>query len=93
MVAEDVGKRLFVSETEAQRRFDELMARVEHGETIAIMREGRVVAELSPGSEPEFDREQAQESVARFLEERSKWPATNVTREEILAWRHEGHRW
>ena len=93
MVAEEVGKRVFVSESEVPECFSDLMARVAEGETVAITRNGKVVAELSPEPEPEFDRERAEAAVARFLEERAKWPPTNVTREEILAWRHEGHRW
>ena len=95
MVAEDVGKRMVVSESEVPECFSDLMARVAEGETVAITRNGNVVAELSPGPEPEpeFDQERAEAAVARFLEDRAKWTLTNVTLEEILAWRHEGHRW
>lgn len=92
MVAEDVGRRLFVSESEVKERFEELLAEVELGETIAVMRDGRVVALLSPSSETTIGDDERREAFERFLEERAKWPRTNITREEILASRHEGHR-
>ena len=92
MVAEDVSKRFVCSEDYVRERFDELMARVGRGETVAITREGRVVAELSPQSEPEFDREQAKAAVAKFREERARLGPINATIEELMAWRHEGHR-
>lgn len=93
MVAEDVSKRSFISESEAQPRFDELMARVKRGETISITQDGRVVAELSPGSQRRFEERGRSKALSEFLEEKATWPPMNVTREEILAWRHEGHRW
>ncbi len=92
MVAERVGKQSFLKISEAKELFDEIMVRVENGETVRIMREGRVVAELSPGSESPFDCEDAERAVADFRKERATWPKVNVTRDEILAWRHEGHR-
>lgn len=91
MVAEEVGRRLFVSESEAKERFEELLAEVGLGKTIAVMRDGDVVAVLSPSSETLSDEER-REAFERFLEERAKWPRTNITRDEILASRHEGHR-
>ena len=92
MVGEQIGKQSFLKISEAKERFDEIVARVENGETIRILREGRVVAELSPGTERPFDRENAEEVVADFRKERATWAKVKVTRDEILAWRHEGHR-
>ncbi len=92
MVAEQVGKRVFSTLDEVKDRFDEVIARVENGESFAIMREGRVVAELSPESKPPFEREAAEQTQADFRKERATWPKVNITRAEILAWRHEGHR-
>ena len=83
MVGEQIGKQSFLKISEAKERFDE---------TIRILREGRVVAELSPGTERPFDRENAEEVVADFRKERATWAKVKVTRDEILAWRHEGHR-
>ena len=38
------------------------------------------------------ERERRRRAVERFLESRRKWKKVKVTTEEILAWRHEGHR-
>ena len=93
MVADHRRRRLFVHEEEVSERIAELIDRTERGQTIAIMREGQVVSELVPGTEPKHDPEKAKAAVERFLEERAQWAPTGITREEILAWRHEGHRW
>ena len=92
MVAEKIGKRAFLEISDVRERFDEVFARVEDGESVAILRDGRVIAELLPGPEQQIDPDVRREAFERFLEERAKWPRTNVTREEILASRHEGHR-
>ncbi|MDE2966675.1 MAG: hypothetical protein OXS30_04180 [Chloroflexota bacterium] len=92
MVTDQAGKRTFLQLSEVRESFDDVIARVEVGESVAIMRDGEVVAELLPGSEPKDDPETRREAYERFLEERAKWPRTNITREEILSSRHEGHR-
>ena len=38
------------------------------------------------------ERERRRRAVDGFLESRRKWKKVKVTTEEILAWRHEGHR-
>ena len=97
MVTEDVERRLFVDEDEVAGRLSELIDRTERGQTIAIMREGRVVSELIPGPEPASDLslDDAMAEAHAFLDRvqqlRGGRP-TGMTREEILAWRHEGHR-
>lgn len=78
--------------SDVRESLDEVIARVEEGESVAILRDGRVVAELLPGKGPNIDPEARREAFEHFLEERAKWPRTNLTREEILASRHEGHR-
>lgn len=95
MVAEQVGKRVFSTLDEVKDRFDEVIARVENGESFAIMREGRVVAELSPESKPEIDQKDRHAAFQRFwdeLRELRRAEPTGITREEILKWRHEGHK-
>lgn len=95
MVADKVGKRVFLELSDMRERFEEVIARVEDGESVALMRDGRVVAELSPGSEPEIDRKKAVAAVKRLREQMAEWrktEPTGVTRDEILKWRHEGHR-
>ena len=85
-------EQVWVQEGEVAEHLAELIACAEDGKIVKILREGRVIAELIPSSEPKFDPEHAAEAMDKFLEERAKWPKVNVTREEILAWRHEGHR-
>ena len=79
-----------IQATEARTRFAELLRDVEHGETVAITRHGKTIAHLVPAhAQARSDREKA---VDRFLERRARWAPTGMTREEILAARHEGHR-
>ena len=77
--------------TIAKARFAELLRDVERGESIAITRNGTRVAVLAPIDE--YEREQRQKAVDRFMEMRSTWKPTGVSTEEILSWRHEGHRY
>lgn len=93
MVGEEKDTRNVWPFNSARKRFDEILCQVERGETVLITRGGRVVAQFSPPAEDQCELTEAGAWVQRFLEERETWPPTNVTREEILAWRHEGHRW
>ena len=79
-----------IQSTEAKARFAEILRSVEHGETIAITRHGKTVAHLVPAREQEQAGRDA--GVDRFLKRRASWRPTGMTREEILAARHEGHR-
>ena len=90
-----------VSATEVPARLPELLRTVERGETIAITRRGKAVAHLVPAenqeraqSVPSEDQERARRkaAVAHFMRLRSQWKPTGMSREEILAARHEGHR-
>lgn len=65
-------------------------ATVERGESIAITRNGKKVAALVPVED--YDREERRKAMDRFMEMRSKWKPTGMSREEILAARHVGHR-
>ncbi len=76
--------------TEAKARFAEVLRDVEDGETIAITRHGKAVAHLVPVLDREAEERKA--AVDRFREARRQWAPTGMTREEILAARHEGHR-
>ena len=77
--------------TEAKARLAELLRAVENGETVAITRRGKPVAHLIPA--PDRERDRRQEAVARFRERRRRWRRIDVSTDEILAARHEGHRW
>ncbi|HEX7776343.1 MAG TPA: type II toxin-antitoxin system prevent-host-death family antitoxin [Parvibaculum sp.] len=78
-----------IQASEAKARFSSLLDDVERGETIAITRHGKVIARL----EPERDQRQAKvaETIAKIKEFRKTMP--RVTLEEILQWRHEGHKY
>ena len=77
--------------TEAKARLAELLRAVETGETVAITRRGKPVAHLIPA--PDRERDRRKEAVARFRERRRRWRRIDVSTDEILAARHEGHRW
>ena len=77
--------------TEAKARLAELLRAVEAGETVAITRRGKPVAHLVPA--PDRERDRRKEAVARFRERRRRWRRIDVSTDEILAARHEGHRW
>lgn len=95
MVAEPAGEHCdsvkYCPAIVARHRFDQMLEQVERGETVLIHKGGRVIAQFSP---PTDSREVDSESllfVERVAELRDGEP-TNATREEILAWRHEGHK-
>ncbi|HEY4344462.1 MAG TPA: type II toxin-antitoxin system prevent-host-death family antitoxin [Parvibaculum sp.] len=79
-----------IQASEAKTHFSSLLDDVERGETIAITRHGKVIAQL----EPKKDDQQAKvaQTFAK-LEELRKTVRSKVTTEEILQWRHEGHKY
>ena len=79
-----------IQATQAKTHLAELLREVEHGETIAITRHGKTVAHLVPPHAQ--DRATREAAVERFRRRRAGWRRVDVSIEEILAWRHEGHR-
>lgn len=79
-----------IAATEAKAHLSELLRQVEQGEAIAITRHGRTVAHLMPPAV--HDQESRKAAVEEFLKHRATLPRLGVTRDELLAWRHEGHR-
>lgn len=75
----------------ARYRFDQMLEQVERGETVLIHKGGRVIAQFSPPSDSLEVDSKSLLFLERVAELRDGKP-TNVTREEILAWRHEGHK-
>jgi len=76
--------------TEAKARLADLLRTVENGETIAITRHGKAIAHLVPArSAAESAR---QEALERFGRRRRRWNPTKASIEDVLAWRHEDHR-
>ena len=80
-----------VQATEAKARFAELLRTVERGETVVITRHGRAVARVIPAQEAE--REDYSEAVARFCRRLQELEPVDMSIEEILQARHQGHRW
>ena len=78
-----------VQASEAKTHLPRLLDEVERGETIIITRHGRAIARLVP----EADRRQAEidAAIARIQERRAR--ASRVTLQELLAARHEGHKY
>ena len=79
-----------VQATVAKARLSELLRDVERGESITITRNGKKVTVLVPIEDEE--RERREKAMDRFMEMRSQWKPTGMSREEILAARHQGHR-
>ena len=79
-----------IQATEAKIHLAELLRNVEQGETVGITRHGKTIAHLVPAETQ--DRIQRKKAVDEFRRRRSQWSDVDVSLEDILAWRHEGHR-
>ena len=79
-----------VQSTEAKAQFARLLSEVERGETVTITRDGKAVAHLVPAHVDDTGRRQA--AVDALHAWRDTLPKTGTTVEDILRWRHEGHR-
>jgi prevent-host-death family protein len=78
-----------VNVAEAKARFAELMRRAEAGEEVVIARDNEPVLRLvlfEHGERPE-----ARAAVEAFLKIREKMKPTTL--QEVLSWRHEGHKY
>ncbi|MEO7026428.1 MAG: type II toxin-antitoxin system prevent-host-death family antitoxin [Caulobacteraceae bacterium] len=75
--------------SDAKARFSELLTFVERGESVSITRHGRPIARLTP--EVDDRRARVVESIQGLEAIRPTMP--KMTLDEILAWRHEGHRY
>ena len=80
-----------IQATEAKAHLAELLRAVERGESFSITRHGKVIAHLIPA--PSAEEQARRAAVARFRAARATWAKVPVSTEEILAWRHEGHRY
>ena len=79
-----------IQATEAKAKLAELLRMVERGESVVITRHGKPIAHMVPALENDLARRRA--AVERFRERRRKWRKIDMSTEEILAARHEGHR-
>jgi prevent-host-death family protein len=78
-----------VSAYEAKTHLPKLLRAAEQGETVIITRHGKPVAQLGPVKE--HNREEILAVIERMKRARAR--RAKVTVEEILAWRHEGHKY
>ena len=78
-----------VSTYEAKTQLPRLIRAAERGETVISTRHGKPVAQLGPVQDRR--REEIAEVIERMERARAKVP--KVSLEEILAWRHEGHKY
>jgi prevent-host-death family protein len=78
-----------IQSSEAKARLPHYLDQVERGETLVITRHGRPIAHLVPAPELDHDR------VRRALEQISalRQSVGKMTLDEILAARHEGHKY
>jgi prevent-host-death family protein len=87
------GGQREVASSEAKTHFAELLDAVERGETIAITRHGRPVARLVPDEEARRQRVAKALDAIEKLGKKVRKEHGPTTIEEILAWRHEGHKY
>jgi prevent-host-death family protein len=78
-----------VTAYEAKTHLPRLIRAVEQGETVIITRHGKPVAKLAPVEDQR--RANVAEVMKRMEALRRRLP--KVSLDEILAWRHEGHKY
>jgi prevent-host-death family protein len=78
-----------VTAYEAKTHLPRLIRAVEQGETVIITRHGKPVAKLAPVEDQR--RANVAEVMKRMEALRRRLP--KVSPDEILAWRHEGHKY
>lgn len=76
---------------QAKTNLGQLLKRVERGEQIAITVKGKRVARLVP--EPEAERTDIRDAVERLKTFARRHDIKEATVEELLAAKHEGHRY
>jgi prevent-host-death family protein len=78
-----------IQASEAKIHLPQLLDDIERGETIVITRHGRAIARLVP--EDAMRRQGRGEAVERLKALRATMPQVRL--EELLAMRHEGHKY
>lgn len=78
-----------IQASEAKTHLPEILDAVERGETVRITRHGRPIARLVP--EARRRQDEIDEAIANIRKLRRR--TGSVTREEILAFRHAGHKY
>jgi prevent-host-death family protein len=80
-----------VQSSEAKTHLPELLDAVEAGETIVITRHGRPIARIVPESHQK--KQEIREAIEELRALRDSLPKTGLTVDDILAMRHEGHKY
>jgi prevent-host-death family protein len=78
-----------IQSSEVKAKLPQYLDEVERGETIVITRHGKPVAHLVPA--PAQDRDRVRRALDRMAARRQL--TGKVTLDELLAWRHEGHKY
>jgi prevent-host-death family protein len=78
-----------VTAYEAKTHLPRLIRAAERGETVIITRHGKPVAQLGPVKD--HSREEISKVIERMKRARAKRPRVSI--QEILAWRHDGHKY
>jgi prevent-host-death family protein len=78
-----------IQASDAKAHLSRLLDEVERGETIVITRHGRAIARIIP--EADRRRHEIKEAVENIKELRKHTGKVSI--EELLAWRHEGHKY
>jgi prevent-host-death family protein len=78
-----------VQASEAKTHLPQLLDDVERGETVIITRHGRPIARLVP----ETDRRRQDVDAAIEAIKSIRRRTGKVTVEELLSWKHEGHKY
>ena len=78
-----------IQASDAKARLSQLLDEVERGETIVITRHGRAIARIIP--EADRRRREIDNALADIRELRKH--TGEVSLEELLAWRHEDHKY
>src|SRR6266851_1924736 len=92
--ADDSGQKLReVQASEAKTHLPQLLDEVERGATIVITRHGRRIARLVPEAQRrQQEIDEALDNIKKLGKE-IREESGGATVEEILAWRHEGHKY
>ena len=80
-----------VQASQAGEQLPEILRTVEDGDSVVITRDGEDIAYIVPDLDPE--RTDRRAGIRQFMKFRSETGGIKATIEEILEWRHEGHRY
>jgi prevent-host-death family protein len=82
-----------IQSSDVKARLPEYLDAVERGETIVVTRHGKPIAHIVPA--PAAQDERVREAIQAIfaMREEFKRKKKKISASEILAWRHEGHRY